>query len=146
MVTEKGVHVKSYQIDLPVAGQAFNLSPETGLDVDRYLQEQRESLAAETAAKAFADKMLAKLRECPGFVAADAPLSLNDCGRIVVEPAQAIPARLWLKRRFEVAENVELSPDSGLAFDIRPRCRGTTTTTIRRKFTGRKAEQFTFAL
>lgn len=129
---------------MPVVGQAFNLVQQTGLDIDRRLADERAALAAECSAKEFAARMLKRLAECPGFVAADAPVSERAMGRVVVDPGHALDARQWLKRRFQVAENVELSPDTGIAFDIKPRSRGVVGK--RQKFTGRKAEQFQFEL
>ena len=137
--------MKTLQFEMPVVGTCFNLSPEQGADVDRLISEQRESLARECAAKEFVTKMQRQLAECPGFLGGDLPASEQSAGRVVVDPALTLDAMRWLKRRFQVAENIEVSPDNGLAIDIKPRLR-TPSVGKRHKFTGRRAEQFEFAL
>lgn len=132
--------MKPFQPEMPVIGTTFNLSPETGIDIDRVLEQQRAQLARECSAKEFHAKMQRLLALTPGFIGADAPHSETAAGRVVIEPAYALDAMKWLKRRFRVAENIELSPDNGLAMDIMPRCRRGGVK--RQKFTGSRVEQF----
>lgn len=136
--------MKPHQHEFPVVGTVFNLVHQEGYDIDTLLEQQRAALAAECEAKMFADRMLKLLETCPGFVGADVPQSEDSPGRVTVDPCYGSAARTWLRRRFEVAENIELSPDNALAFDIRPRCRRPGVK--RHRFQGRKAEQFTFKL
>jgi|SRR5580704_11124252 hypothetical protein len=141
MVSARGVRVmKSFQHEMPVIGTCFNLAPETGVDIDRVLEEQRKALAAECAGKEFHAKMQRTLAECPGFIGGDLPKAITSSGRVIIEPSKTLEAMKWLKRRFQVAENLEVSPDNGLAIDILPR--NPRAVGKRHKFQGRRAEQY----
>lgn len=137
--------MKPYQSEIPVVGVAFNLCVQTGLDMDRVLEDQRKALARECAAKEFTAKMQRMLSECPGFLGGDLPASERDSGRVIIEPGKTLEAFTWLKRRFHVAENLEVSLDNGLAIDIKPRCRRGGGVK-RHKFVGCRGEQFTLEL
>ena len=63
------------------------------------------------------------LAECPGFLGTEPPGGPQAQGTVVVEPALALEARIWLRRRFLVCDDVELSSDTGLVFKILPRVR-----------------------
>jgi hypothetical protein len=136
--------MKPFQHELPVVGPLFNLSPETAPDMDKLIERERAQLAKECAAREFAAKMQRQLSECPGFLGADLPASEASPGRVVIEPSMTLEAVRWLKRRFQVAENLEVSPDNGLAIDIKPRSRRSAGK--RHKFTGCRGEQFEFSL
>lgn len=57
-----------------------------------------------------------RLSACPGFVGCDP-------GKVVIEPAYVTEAVRWLKRRYIVNENLELSQDTGLVIEIQERTR-----------------------
>jgi hypothetical protein len=136
--------MKPFQSELPILGPVFNLAPEQGVDIDRVLLESRQQLAAECAAKEFSAKMQMKLSACPGFVACDSPASEESPGRVIIEPAHTLEAVQWLKRRFQVAENIAVDCGNGLCIDIRTRSRRSGGK--RQKFTGCKVEQFELAI
>ena len=132
--------MKAFQPEMPLAASCFNLALETGIDIDRQLVEQRAALARECAAKEFAAKMQRQLSECPGFIGGDVPQSVESAGRIVVQPSMTLEAVAWLKRRFHVAENLEVDGGNGLCIDIKPRNRKAGGK--RQKFMGSRVEQF----
>jgi hypothetical protein len=86
------------------------------------------------------DKAQRTFKECPGFVGSDDP------EHVVVEPALAMEAFQWLKRRFHVNEKVELSTDSGLCIEVRPRVRRSPSGQRRARVSFAPAEQFKLAL
>jgi hypothetical protein len=53
----------------------------------------------------------------------DVPTDEQSKGHIVIDPSKAFEARLWLKRRFHINENLELS-DPGLCVEVIPRVCG----------------------
>lgn len=79
------------------------------------------------------------LSRCPGFIGADGAF------RVVVEPAYVVEAMTWLKRRFHVSENLDLS-DNGLCIDLRPRERRVVGSVVRRSRISFKPEQFELKL
>lgn len=109
--------------DLPVAGDVFNLAGELGVDPERIVRERGEIERANREAKAYQDRMQKTFAECPGFIGGDAPRGPGLVGRLVVEPARIVEAYAWLRRRFRVSENLELSQslDNGLCIDVIPR-------------------------
>lgn len=134
------------QFELGCACEAFNLAAETGVDPERVLRERRETIERQRQAAAFEAKMQRSLAECPGVVGFDAPNSPDSKGKVVVEPAHTVEAFQWLKRRFHVAENLELSGAVGLVFEIAPRRRGLRSNGKRIKVHFGKVEQFELGL
>jgi hypothetical protein len=125
-------------------GEVFNLAGECAVDPERVAREHLEAEAAAAAAREYQRKMQRTFEQCPGFIGADAPTSERSKGCVIIEPALAREARDWLKRRFYVNENLELS-DQGLCIEIIPR--------VRKRRGGRsvpvsfvRPEQFTLAL
>ena len=109
------------QHEFPGSGQVFNLAGERGVDPDRVARELREAEQRRVAAAEYELRMQRKLSECPGVVGFDSPTSPDSLGKVVVEPAHVVEAAAWLKRRFVVSEDLELSGDTGLVFSIAPR-------------------------
>lgn len=133
-----------HDLDLPViAVQAFNLSGETGVDPERVERERREAEQRAQEARELEAKMQRTLADCPGFVGCDAG---SVQGRVVVEPGRVTEAVQWLKRRFHVSENLELSSDNGLAIDVQSRTRTCRSGGRRRKVSFVRVEQFELAL
>jgi hypothetical protein len=125
-------------------GQTFNLAGECGVDPERVIRERLEAESAAAAAREYQRKMQRTFAQCPGFIGADAPSSEQSKGCVIVEPAMAREARDWLKRRFHVNENLELS-DHGLCIEIVPRVRKARgARSVRVSFT--RPEQFILAL
>lgn len=113
--------MKPHQFELNGSAQVFNLAGEVGEDPVRLaLEAGRKAAAAETA-REYERTMQRTLEQCPGFIGADAPKSASCVGKVVVEPAKVSEALAWLKRRFVVAENLELSTDNGLCVEVAPR-------------------------
>jgi len=108
------------QFDLPVAGDVFNLASELGVDPERIARERAEVERANREARAYQTKMQKTFAECPGFIGGDAPGGPGLVGRLVIEPARVVEAYAWLRRRFRVSENLELSQslDNGLCIDV----------------------------
>ena len=121
--------MKPFQHELPVIGPVYNLSPECAPDMQRVARDWQKKISR-------------TLADTPGFIGADVPRSPLSPGRVIVEPAMTIQAVRWLRRRFEVAENLEVDAGNGLAIDIRPRNRRAGVK--RHKFTGCRVEQFQF--
>lgn len=115
--------MKTPQYDLPVAGAVFNLAGERGEDPERVARERAAAERANREAKAYQDRMQKTFAACPGFIGGDAPAGPGLVGRLVVEPARVAEAYEWLRRRFRVSENLELSQtlDNGLCIDVIPR-------------------------
>jgi len=90
--------------------------------------------------------LLLLLNQCPGFVGADVSESDHCESRVVIEPAYITAAMQWLKRRFHVNENLELSSDTGLTVEIKPRVRSCRTGGVKRRVTFAKPIQFELAL
>jgi hypothetical protein len=125
-------------------GQVFNLVGECGTDSDRVIKERREAELARAAGRAYESKMQRAFAQCPGFLGGEVPSGERSKGHIVVDPAKALDARKWLKRRFHINENLELS-DQGLCVEVIPRVRrGQSATCPKVSFA--KAEQFTLGL
>lgn len=97
-------------------------------------------------APSYQRRMQQRIEQCPGFVGADAPSHPMGRGKVVVEPGLAAEARLWLKRRFHVAENLELSNIGGLVFEIAPRIRRVTSGGKRIRVSFAKPVQFELSL
>ena len=137
--------MKTPQYELSGASEVFNLAPERAEDPFRVDRERWEANQRAEAAREFTAKMQRTLAECPGFMACDAPAGESSKGRVVIEPARVLEALPWLKRRFIVAENLELSDGDGLVVEVAPRVRGRGgPRRVRVKFG--KVEQFTLAL
>lgn len=118
--------MSTHQSEFACSASVFNLAAEAADDPWRL---ERERLAAEEArvvAIKYQSSMQRALALCPGFVGADAPTSDTGRGRLVVEPAKVIEALAWLRRRFHVSENLELSSDAGLCIEVQPRVRRST--------------------
>ena len=117
---------RKLQFELPGAGEVFNLAGQQSddpwrLECERWAQAEREREGREYSAR-----MQLSLAQCPGFIGCDAPASDEGTGRVVVEPAHVFEAMAWLKRRYHVAENLDLSPDNGLCIELKPRVRNKT--------------------
>lgn len=117
-----------HQFELPHAGigGVFNLAGERGDDPFRVERERWEQSERERERRAYADKMQLSLEKCPGFCGCDAPESAIGRGRVIVEPGRVVEAVAWLKRRFHVNENLDISPDNGLCIEIQPKTRNKT--------------------
>lgn len=114
-----------HQYELGVVGMAavFNLAGQCGDDPLRVERERWDRERRERDAREYAAKMQLSLEKCPGFAGCDAPVSETGQGRVIVEPGRIGEAMPWLKRRFHVNENLDLSPDNGLCIEIKPRVR-----------------------
>lgn len=112
--------MKTPQHDLPVAGDVFNLAGELGVDPERVARERAEAERANREARAYQAKMQRSFEDCPGFIGADAPSGPGAVGRVVVDPARVQDAYLWLRRRFKVSENLELTRelDGGICVTV----------------------------
>lgn len=136
-----------HQYEMPViATQVFNLAGEEGEDPFRIERERWAAEQAKAEAAEYERRMQRTLAECPGFIGADAPAGPGKVGRVVVEPAHIPAAMAWLKRRFIVAENIELSRDEGLVVDIAPRVRRVTQGQRPAKVRFGKPEQYSLKL
>lgn len=87
---------------------------------DRALWEAAERSRVQ---REYAAKLEAVFKQCPGFVGAHCARSESVTSKVVVEPARVFEARVWLKRRFLVAENIDVSTDTGLVFEVATRVR-----------------------
>jgi hypothetical protein len=139
-----------HQFELPSAGLGgvFNLSGERADDPFRLEREHWEAQERIRTRLDYAAKMQLQLKDCPGFCSCDAPSSEDEKGRVVVEPGRIVEATQWLKRRFDISENLELSPDNGLAIDFiaRKRVPGCKAGGKRVRVRFQKPEQFALAL
>jgi hypothetical protein len=133
---------KSFQRELPVCASAFNLVIEQADDPWRLERETWERSERERLGREYAAKMQLTLAQCPGFVGCDPPSSDASKGRVVIEPGHVMEAMLWLKRRFHVSENLDLSPDHGLCIDLAPRVRSCKAGGKRVKVSFKPTEQF----
>lgn len=118
--------MNTHQSEFACSASVFNLAPEAADDPWRVKREILEAEARAEAGRAYQRKLQKTFEECPGFVGADAPTSDTGRGRVVVEPAKVIEALAWLRRRFHVSENLELSSDAGLCIEVQPRVRRST--------------------
>jgi hypothetical protein len=133
---------RTLQHELPVMASAFNFVIMNGDDPWRLDRENWERAERERQGREYAEKMQLTLQQCPGFVSCDAPVSDASKGRVVIEPAHIASAMLWLKRRFHVSENLDLSPDHGLCIDLAPRVRSCKSGGKRVKVSFKPPEQF----
>lgn len=129
--------MKPHQFEIPVCGTVFNLASETGEDPLRVEMDRLRAARECEAALEYQKRMQRLLEECPGFVGADP-------GKVVVEPGRIAEAMVWLKRRFHVSESIELSTDTGLCVEIKPRVSKSTGKRSPVRFG--KPEQFQFSL
>lgn len=134
------------QFELASADEVFNLAGETGVDHWRVERERIEAEERRRIADEYQRRMQLALELCPGFTGCDAPRSDESKGIVIVEPGRVPEAWTWLKRRFHVAESLELSTDHGIAIRIAPRVRRLTKGVRRRKVSFKPAEQFMLAL
>lgn len=133
------------QNELPGAEQVFNLAGEAGDDPSRVARERLEAKVRAEEYRKYAERMQRTLSECPGFIGADPPITPQGVGRVVVEPALALEARLWLKRRFICADALEVQAD-GLCMEVIPRVRHKSGGGRRVKVTFAKPVQFELSL
>ena len=63
------------------------------------------------------------IQRCPGLVGVDLPIGQRSPGKVIVEPGRIEDAMKWLKRRFHVNKNLELSTDVGLCVEVIPKVR-----------------------
>lgn len=108
------------QYELPTAGQVFNLAPEQGADGARIIAEMAEQAKREREAREFAESMQRKLADVPGFIGVDVA-GPESPSKVMLDPRLVTDAMMWLKRRFRVAEHLELSTDNALCVEIIPR-------------------------
>jgi hypothetical protein len=113
--------MKSQQFELSAARDCFNLAGEEGDDPLRLMAEKLREQRAKDEAREYERKYQRQLAECPGFVGTDPPRGPGSVGKVVIEPARINEAMTWLARRFQVAENLEISHDQGLCIEIIPR-------------------------
>ena len=113
---------KSRQYELPKSGDVFNLAGQVGIDPMRVIREQFDDATRRAAARDYELKMQRVFAGCPGFVGGDMPIGDDSTGHVIIEPSRALEARDWLKRRFHISPNLELS-DLGIALDVVPRSR-----------------------
>ncbi len=132
------------QRELSHIGEVFNLHSECGQDPARLARERAEAELRERAARLYAAKYQKTFEQCPGFVGCDSPQGPGRSGRVVVDPAHAEAARVWLKRRFSVNENLSLDAGAGLVFEVRTRNKSRTGTRVKVSFD--KPVQFELAL
>lgn len=124
------------QFDFPAAADCFNLASEQADDPWRIDRQRWQAAQAREASAEYAAKMQRTFEQCPGFIGADCPTSDQGRGRVVIEPAKVVEAYAWLRRRFHVNENLELSTDNGLCIEVAPR--------VRRSTTGRRSAKVRF--
>lgn len=132
------------QFDLPACREVFNLAGECAIDGERVIRERLETMRRQEEARKIVQKCQKTFEQCPGFIGGDAPEGRSATGRVVVEPRQATEARQYLKRRFVVNENLTISVDGGLCFEIA--LRGPRKKYQRRQQPFEKLEQFEFNL
>jgi hypothetical protein len=132
--------MKPIQNELVNSAEVFNLAPEVGADPDRILREQLQAATDRAAAREYELKMQRTFAQCPGFCGSDDP------HHVVVEPALALEAFKWLRRRFHVNERLEVSTDTGLCIEVKPRQRRLPSGVRRVKVSFGPVEQFTLAL
>lgn len=123
---------------------AFNLFSDHPDDHVDAIMEQARSLREREDQLRFKSKMQRLLSQCPGFVGCDPPASASCPGKVVVEPGLIREAMAWLKRRFHVNENLELSTELGLCIEVAPIIRLQGRVQRRRAFN--KPEQFELVL
>ena len=99
--------------ELPFAAAAFNLISEPGNDPVRVIMDNLRAAEEAAAAREYGLKMQRVFSECPGFIGADVPEGEAKVGSVVIEPAKALDALQWLKRRFVVADTLEPDPAAG---------------------------------
>lgn len=134
------------QCELPQAGEVFNLAGQAADDPWRI---ERERIAAEDRrreAEEYRRRAQLTLEQCPGFCGCDAPSGPGITGRVCISPARVAEARVWLKRRYHVSENIGLSQGDSLVFEIAPHNRRLSGGTRRTKVRFGPVEQFTLAL
>lgn len=101
-----------------IVRNCFNLAGEQAEDPERVAREAAEARQRARGAAEYQKRMQKTFSQCPGFVGADAPAGPGMPGRVTFEPAKAVEAIAWLKRRFRVDERLDLSTDSGLCVEI----------------------------
>ena len=136
----------SNQFESACAVEAFNLASERGIDPERVVRDRIAADKARRDAAEYQAKVQRVLADCPGVVGFDLPSCECGKGKVVIEPGRINDAMPWLKRRFKVAESLELSTDQGLCVEFAPRIRRSPTTGRRVKVTFGRVEQFTLAL
>lgn len=136
--------MKPHQWELSCSREAFNLAGQEADDPARLAMEEGRRCAGLEAARQYEARMQRLLSECPGFSGCDAPRSASCSGKVVIEPGRIVDAMPWLKRRFHVNQNLELSTDTGLCVEIKPRERRSSGKRSAVKFG--KPEQFEFSL
>lgn len=114
---------RKQQFELAGSETVFNLAGEAANDPWRVERERRLQAEREREGREHAARVQLTLSQCPGFVGCDAPTSEDGAGRVVVEPGRVFEAVAWLKRRFHISENLDLSPDNGLCIDLKMRVR-----------------------
>lgn len=115
--------MKTFQHELPQAETVFNLAGQTGADPARLIRERLDAERARREAAEYQRKMQLTLEACPGFAGCDPPAGPESRGTIVVQAGLAGEAAVYLKRRFHVAESLELSHGTWLTFKIASRRR-----------------------
>ncbi len=138
--------MKTLQHEMPIVGAVFNLAGESGDDPFRLEREAWEAAERQREGREYAARMQHTFEQCPGFIGGDCPTCDSGKGVVIVEPAQVVSALAWLKRRFHASENIELSPDGGIAIEIAPRVRRSPSGGKKIKVKFGKVEQFALPL
>lgn len=113
---------KRNQLELRTVGQEFNLVSETGPDPVRVMLDKLHAAEAQAAAREYELCMQRVFADCPGFQSGDAPKGEQSRGWLVVEASWIGKAMPWLKRRFQVADTVEVDQaNNGLRIEIAPK-------------------------
>lgn len=120
----KNRKLKTPDPEMAFAPDCFNLAGEAADDPERLEREARERRRLQAEAEEYQRRQQRTFEQCPGFVGADLPSGPGRAGRVMVEPGRALEAAQWLKRRFHVAESLELSTGNALCFEIRTRQAG----------------------
>lgn len=129
---------RANQFELRTVGEEFNLVTETGEDPLRVMMDKLREAEERAAAREYELKMQRVFSDCPGFIGGDAPKSEISRGSVIVKPDCVTDAVRWLRKRFHVADTVEVDLAlEGVRVDIVPRVRV-------RKGTTRKAVKVDF--
>lgn len=104
--------------EFSIMRSVFNLAGEQAEDPERVAREAAAARQRARDAEEYQKRMQKTFSQCPGFIGADAPSGPGLPGKVTFEPAKAVEAITWLKRRFRVDERLDLSTDSGLCVEI----------------------------
>ena len=132
------------QPEFDTTADVFNLHVQHADDPLRVEMDRLRAARAREDARAYEVKMQTTLEECPGFQGVEGLTGPDAIGTLMIDPRQVAEAMPWLKRRFHVDENLELSHSFGLCVEIQ--ARGPRKVGVRRKPVFGKPVQYEFAL